>query len=283
MTDLQKTEFELLKLLVQICDKYQLRYYLVCGSALGAVKFQGFIPWDDDIDVALPRKDYERFLEIAPEELPEWVFLQNYRTDPAYPGLGSKLRDSRTTYIEKEALKIPMHHGVFIDVFPLDGQPADLRERKSFDRKRWNAYRRRYVRLIPFWHRDLGLTAASLLYRLFGCFSDTAAACAQAEAVAMTCPPDESLYWCNYANSMRAEEFVPRDHYGQGVMAHFEGLPVRIPEKYHEYLVQKYGDYTQDVPDSEKHPPHAYLVDLNRPYTDYIVMDKKGNQTIVDR
>ena len=77
MTDLQKRSFELLGIFVRICEKWDIPYYLVCGSALGAVKYGGFIPWDDDIDVGLLRKDYERSLLVAPQELPEWCFLQN--------------------------------------------------------------------------------------------------------------------------------------------------------------------------------------------------------------
>lgn len=103
MTELQEIEVGLLQQFLSICEKLNLTYYLVCGSALGAVKYGGFIPWDDDIDVALPRKDYERFCREAPELLPEWCFLQNYHSEPQYYLLGSKLRDSRTTYIEMMA------------------------------------------------------------------------------------------------------------------------------------------------------------------------------------
>ena len=75
MNELQQREFEMLKLFVGICEKLDLKYYLVCGSALGAAKYQGFIPWDDDIDVAMPRNDYETFLQKAQDMLPEWCFL----------------------------------------------------------------------------------------------------------------------------------------------------------------------------------------------------------------
>ena len=120
MTPLQQKELELLTLFIQICSQLELRYYLVCGTALGAVKYGGFIPWDDDVDVSMPREDYEVFLQKAPALLPEHVFLQNYRTDPAFPQIFSKLRNSNTTYIEKSAGKLPINHGIYIDIFPLD-------------------------------------------------------------------------------------------------------------------------------------------------------------------
>ena len=69
MNELQKIEFDLLKIFVEICQKLNLNYYLVCGTALGAVKYNGFIPWDDDIDVALCREDYEIFCQKAQQLL----------------------------------------------------------------------------------------------------------------------------------------------------------------------------------------------------------------------
>ena len=130
MTPLQQRELELLRLFVRLCEQLQLRYYLVCGTALGSVKYEGFIPWDDDVDVAMPREDYEVFLEKAPSLLPEGIFLQNYRTDPAFPQIFSKLRNSNTTYIEKSAAALPINHGIFMDIFPLDGYPELPKERR---------------------------------------------------------------------------------------------------------------------------------------------------------
>ena len=91
MNKLQEIEFEMLKEFVRICDELNLTYYLVCGSALGAVKYKGFIPWDDDLDVALPRPDYEIFCQKAQSMLPSHLFLQNYKTDANYPLFMSKI------------------------------------------------------------------------------------------------------------------------------------------------------------------------------------------------
>ena len=78
MNELQKTEFEMLKIFINICDQLNLKYFLVCGSALGAVKYGGFIPWDDDMDVGLLREEYDIFCSKAQELLPEGIFLQSY-------------------------------------------------------------------------------------------------------------------------------------------------------------------------------------------------------------
>ena len=134
MTNLQKIEFGILKEFIRICEILNLKYYIVCGSALGAVKYGGFIPWDDDIDVALPREDYEVFLCEAPKYLPEHLFLQTYKTDPKIPVIYAKLRNSNTTYIENSCKSIDMNHGIYIDIFPLDGYPVALKEQKKLER-----------------------------------------------------------------------------------------------------------------------------------------------------
>ena len=112
MNDLQKTEFDILKNVVEICDRAGLSYFLVCGSALGAAKYDGFIPWDDDVDIGMYREDYERFCEIAQALLPAHYFLQTYRTDPHFPTIFAKVRDTRTTFIEKSMRALDIHHGV---------------------------------------------------------------------------------------------------------------------------------------------------------------------------
>ncbi len=125
MNALQKRELELFQAFLQVCRQLKLPYFLVCGSALGAVKYQGFIPWDDDMDIAMLRPDYEVFLAQAPALLPGHIFLQNYKTDPAFPAIYSKLRLSGTLFLEASARDLPIHQGIFIDLFPLDGYPAE--------------------------------------------------------------------------------------------------------------------------------------------------------------
>ena len=270
MNKLQEKEFELLKLFIDICNKYDLKYYLVCGSALGAVKYKGFIPWDDDIDVALLRDDYEKFLEIAPHELPSWVFVQNCRTEPDYPHLGTKLRNTNTTYLEKDFKNLDLNQGIFIDVFPLDGYPNSIEEQKELEKKKMYFYRRRFTKLAKPIHKDILLTIYSLLYLFFGMFKNTQKACLGNEELIKKYSPKESELWCNYANSIRKYEYSPKSHYGEGIFMKFEGLDVRIPEDYDGYLTLKYGDYKADLPDKLKVPSHHYLVDLEKSYKEYV-------------
>lgn len=120
MNDLQKCQLEILKEFIRVCTKHHLQYYLVGGTCLGAVRHQGFIPWDDDIDVAMPRKDYDLFITMQDQMKPPY-FIQTYRSDPNYIYNYAKVRDSSTTFIENYFACHQINHGVWIDVFPLDG------------------------------------------------------------------------------------------------------------------------------------------------------------------
>lgn len=274
MNELQKRELEILKCFVDVCDKLGLKYYLVCGSALGAVKYGGFIPWDDDVDVALVRDEYERFLKEAPAHLPDWMFLQNYRTDPEFPMLMTKLRDSRTTFIEEDYADIDMHHGIGIDVFPLDGYPRGTKEQKKFDKRILYFSRRQFVKFRNKRWRFLfnfRSTLVWILYKIFGYCKDTASVLKRYEAFIAQYPIKDSDYWCNHANWQRKKEYALKEQYGDGIMMKFEGLSVRVPAQYDAYLRQKYGDYLADLP-LEKQISHHKLkvVDVRQPYEKYI-------------
>lgn len=268
MTPLQKTELELLRQFHQICTQLELPFFLVCGSALGAVKYGGFIPWDDDIDVAMYREDYRIFLEKAPALLPEGLFLQNYRTDPAFPQIYSKLRNSNTTYIEKTAAHLPINHGVFIDIFPLDGYPENAWQKKKLEFQK-RLYASMLLSAYDFKRTGLGKLRHGV-FRLLGIHQYTQSVARAYEKRISAWPVEGSQRICNHGNWQGSLEYAPIWHYGKGATASFEGLQVRIPEHYHEYLIQKYGDYTQDLPPKEQKGHHDCVVcDCQRPYTDY--------------
>ena len=123
LRQLQLCELEILDEFVRICEKHNLQYYLVGGTLLGAVRHQGFIPWDDDIDVAMPREDYDRFAEISVKELAPQYFYQCPETDPHYFLTYAKLRRNGTEVYEERFKDAKFHKGVFIDIFPLDFCP----------------------------------------------------------------------------------------------------------------------------------------------------------------
>lgn len=267
MNELQSAEFDILREFVEICEKLDLTYYLVCGSCLGAVKYGGFIPWDDDIDVALKRPDYELFIQKAPGLLSSNLFLQNYKTEKHVPFLYTKLRDSRTTFIEKASERLDINHGVYIDIFPLDGYPKKHIER--FERKR----RMYSLQTLCAYENKVKFTTGCFLVfeRLLGFHKRTAEINRKLEKLLVSNPVDSSELWCNFGNWQGKLEYAPREQYGKGTAALFEGLQVRIPERYDAYLTQKYGDWRADLPEKEQKPHHQCMVcDLKRSYTEYI-------------
>lgn len=269
MTALQEKELELLQIFVQICKQLQLRYYCVCGTALGAVKYQGFIPWDDDVDVALPRDDYNIFLEKAPALLPEYLFLQNYKTDPAYPNIYCKLRDSRTTFIEKSVADLPINHGIYIDIFPLDGYPHAHYKQNILE-----FHKKRYSHMLSssFTEPPRSKKSAYIyhLLRFLRVHKATQKVAKAYEKRISSHPIEGSDLICNHGNWQGKLEYAPKEQYGMGTDAVFEGLKVRVPEKYDAYLTQKYGDWRADLPLSQQVGHHYCTVcDLEKPYTEY--------------
>ncbi len=270
MNKLQKTEFELLKLFIDICEKNGLRYFLVCGSALGAVKYNGFIPWDDDIDVGMPRKDYEIFLSIAQPLLPENIFLQNYRTDKSFPHVFSKLRNSDTAFIEKNVSHLNINQGINIDIFPLDGYPADkiskyvLRYRKKF--LSWQFYS-----ALNDENQSSKIRFRNKIMRFFGCHKRTHRSLAALDKMISKYPTDKSEIWCNHGNWQGELEYAPSWHYGNGTKAVFEGLEVIVPEKFDDYLTQKYGIWKNDPPTEKQKSHHIFeICDTEKSYKEYL-------------
>jgi len=123
--NLREAQLIMLDLLLEfdrICKKHNLSYWLDFGTLLGAVRHKGFIPWDDDLDVAMPRGDYEKFLEIASSELKDDIFLQTKQRDKGFFAHFVKLRDSKSIYIElfEEGKKIKYNQGIYMDIFPVN-------------------------------------------------------------------------------------------------------------------------------------------------------------------
>lgn len=279
MNRLQQCELTLLISFLEVCKKLGIRYYLVCGSALGAVKYGGFIPWDDDIDAALPRDDYEAFLDQAPALLPGHLFLQNYRSDPGFPQIYSKLRDSRTTCIEESAAGLPIHQGIGLDIFPLDGCPEG-----KWDRLRLELGKKWYQHLLGTAFappegliRRIGHRAK----RCLGIHHHTARIAAKYDALLRKYPPATSKLWCNHGNWQGLREYAPREQYGAGADMRFEGITVRVPEDFDAYLTGKYGNYRQDPPQEQQVSHHKYaVVDCGKPYTCYLPQDLQARSCI---
>lgn len=118
-------ELDLLSVFAELCEKHELKWFVHAGTMLGAVRHHGFIPWDDDIDVVMPRADYEKLCIVAPGELAYPYFYQNEKTDKYFARNFSRIRNSATTAIldSEKDYAFPFNQGIFIDVFPYDNIP----------------------------------------------------------------------------------------------------------------------------------------------------------------
>ncbi len=120
----QLKQLGILEEIDKICRRHNIEYWLDGGTLLGAVRHGGFIPWDDDIDIAMTLEDEKRFEEIAPKELPEWLFLQTPKTDPGSKEPITKIRDVNSLYIEGgDTFGRPYVKGIFVDIFPFVDYP----------------------------------------------------------------------------------------------------------------------------------------------------------------
>lgn len=115
--------YEILGEIAQVCRKHHIPYFIIGGTAIGALYDQAILPWDDDVDIGMTRKDYNRFLEIASQELSSSFFLSWIETDPHSPYYFAKVKKNNTLFVEEMFKNVPMHPGIFVDIFPFDRIP----------------------------------------------------------------------------------------------------------------------------------------------------------------
>lgn len=263
IAQLKQTELEILKVFIQVCEKLKIRYFVVQGTLLGAVRHQGFIPWDDDIDVGMLREDYQIFLEKGQALLPEKYFIQTHRTDRAYPHGFAKIRNRHTAFVETTCKNLPMNHGIYIDVFPFDYYPDTWWEREWLEIKKFLLrYRIRSILFIP---SDHGRTAASLLRKIIKKISQKLY-----PSVHQALDEQYELYFyskrsrlrANYGSPWGKRERIPSKWVEEQTVLTFEGLKVYAPLYYREYLTKVYGSY-MELPPPEKRIPHHYVSYIN--------------------
>lgn len=256
---LQLIQLAILHVFDELCRSRNLRYFLLGGSALGAVRHQGFIPWDDDIDVGMPRPDYEQFIKFAQPLLPPHLFLQDYKSEPDCLLNFAKIRDSRTLYKEKLFAGLKIHHGVYIDVFPLDGGPSDKAEAERL-LKRMKLYRFSLINRKTDYIRRKSLPA-SIGLSLMNPFVSFSTCYRMVDALCTRYSYGDAPCIANWHGAWGTKEVVPREIFGEGRLVPFEDMTCPIPGDADRYLTCLYGDY-RTLPPEEKRVSHHESVEI---------------------
>ncbi len=264
LREVQKVSLDIMIIIDKICDDHDFRYYLYGGSLLGAVRHKGFIPWDDDIDIVMPRKDYERFIEFMENHADEVKPLKlfTYHNAEDYPYMISRV--SNDDYYLKVENEKSYGMGVFIDVYPWDGignSEKEIKKRKGI---------------------AAGLSSLCYLSTRERCIKENTKSRTKmlikpgAFLVSKLIGKKRFMYWLGQMSQRydyNQVEYVgclvwgcdgikgifPRSWMGESICKQeFEGYMFRVPEEYDKALTKLYKDYTNLPPEDEQIPHHHY-------------------------
>ena len=269
--ELKNVELEILKNFIEICNKLNLTYYLDCGTLLGAIRHKGFIPWDDDIDVIMPRPDYDEFMQKAGELLKPEYFLQNYNTDKQFQQAFSKIRDSRTTFIEKEIINLDINHGIYIDIFFLyvyntENEEQNKKNEENFYLLRLQTQRRfEGFKILPEKQEKFKISD-----KKYGKMTNYELNI-EKEKIAKQYDYDKCKYVKSYYSDFADNTPIPKEIFEKGELKPFESIMANVPQGYDEYLERLYGDYMKLPPLEKRVSNHnAKVIDVNKSYKEYI-------------
>ena len=264
LTPMQSKLLEMLKWLTEYLDSHNIRYYAVGGTVLGAARHQGFIPWDDDIDIAVPRKDYDRLVEMMRTPVDHYIIETSESGSKDFRYNYAKFYDMNTTL--QERLSQNLKRGVFIDVFPFDGlgntQEEALATFKGIDRlnmllaTKLCTFRRERSLL-----KNLSIIIGRIIpISVHGLITKINAKCRMTDY-------DTSIYVCNCMGSYREREIIEKSLLGEPTLMQFEDMYIKCPQNYDGYLTHIYRNWRQLPPENKRHTAHDFIeLDLNKPY-----------------
>lgn len=251
---------DMLKEIKRVCDENGIRYFLYRGTFLGAVRHKGFIPWDDDMDVAMLREDYEKFCRIAPEKLGGDYCFQNWHTDADYAHPFGKVRKRNTVYVEAKCARLP-ENGFYVDVYPLDFAPEKPEDRKVLARKLLHLYRVKLMKskYTPWmegdeiiWKKRIGY----LLYQTAALFTTQEKLVKAYEDLIFSVPESGVLY---EQSALPKTYYFDRAWCGELTEYPFEGDVFKGPKDYDALLSSLYGDYMELPPEDKRENRHQIL------------------------
>ncbi|WP_270942928.1 LicD family protein [Romboutsia lituseburensis] len=268
--ELQLKEMELILELDRICKKYDIRYYMSWGSALGAVRHKGFIPWDDDIDVSMFWDDYIKFEQVCKIELNNKFFYQNDKNDEQFWLSWNKIRINNTTSMCPELKNIKCHWGVCMDIFPIIPVPDSLRDQKiqEFNVKIYKFLCNKYF-LINSKDVSIKNKIKKCIYKIMP--NRIISFLKKIALKNITKYNQEDYQMCGEILSMPYKEaIIKKELFGEPIYVEFENYLLPIPKEYDKYLSQCYGDYMKLPPENERTGHGDIIVDLERSFERYI-------------
>lgn len=223
------------KVFAEICDKHHLRYYACGGTALGAVRHKGFIPWDDDMDIFMPRPDYARFIDVAQSELPKGFSWQSIENDPGYKLPFGKvwITDVAVATEVQRKSNLELEQGIYVDVLPLDGIPKN-----RFRLSLWLAWR-------------------SIWRHLPSCLTDNQRARLRQQRFRSAIDFDSAERVEDSKESakrLKRTAWTPKT-FGEPVWMDFDSVKMPLPHDWDEYLRGMIGPDYMTLPPPEKRVP----------------------------
>ena len=265
MQEIQSVSLEILKQVSDLCEKINLRYFLTYGTLIGAIRHKGFIPWDDDIDIMMPRPDYDKLLSYFLEHKADYPTLElfNSSTCKNYPYMISRFSDNR--YLLEVDNEKPYGIGIFIDVYPLDGLGESMEEAKRFGGKGdilstfcYQSTRVHYdPQTLTSGHK---LLKAIIKLPVFAVAKILGKRFFEKKLNKLTWKSyDESKYVGPVVWLVGGEENIfPKEWFDSLVSIPYEKYSFKVPEKYDVFLRNMYGDYMQLPPEKDRVGHHYY-------------------------
>lgn len=265
---LQLRELEILKALKQIFDEHNLRFFIIGGTLIGAIRNQGFVPWDDDIDLLMPRKDYETFYAHREEWLKDTPYVLQRSNEKVSQHLtGMTFKDKRTTFINKHSVNEDLQHSMFVDILPLDYRPVGkFRQRLQifyamifslYNANRVPDHQGKALRLLAYLPLKL-VPSSKMKYRIWHN--------AEKKMVALGTPKSGEVVelGVGYKALFRYDD---KKWFDDITLVDFEGMKLPAPVGYDQYLRAVVGDYMQLPPKHSQVPKHnTFLIDTEEAY-----------------